>query len=587
MISAESLQRQWPTLLALIAFTLISLGIGVVANLVGRKDAGFLRKYFLGNRSMGAITVALTAAVMSGGTFLGFPSLVYTFGWVVGLWICSYMIAPLTYLGLMGKRVGQLARKTGALTLPDLFRERFGSPSLGLATSLIILVFLTVFMEAQFVAGAKIIKVVLTGESLSQIAKAEDVGDEAAARPSGEAPKVELTEEARKQAEQQAYWIALAIFTLTVVAYTAYGGFLAAVWTDVFQSLIMAAGVIILLPLAMAACGGLSHATLEGVGKLGTGYAFGPGAGRAFHPLTMAFSYFVMWAITGAGQPSTLVRLMAFRDSRTLRYSIIYVTIYNAIIYIPLILIFIAARTILPDLKDSDSVMPMMVVKLANPYVAGIIMAAPYGAVLSTVSGWLLIIASGLVHDLYQRFIRPQATEKEIARASYLATVLVGLFVALMASSQPAFLQLLVVFSSTGLASAFLVPGLMTCFWRRATSAGALSAMILGPAVTLALYALGIPWVAESLGLPPNPEFGPAKGMRPYYLLGFDPCVWGISASILAGVVVSLFTRPPDAARVSLLFDLQPPDAPAPATLELHPERASEVIARVEPEPTA
>lgn len=587
MISAESLQRQWPTLLALIVFTLVSLGIGVVANLVGRKDGGFLRKYFLGNRSMGAITVALTAAVMSGGTFLGFPSLVYTFGWVVGLWIASYMIAPLTYLGIMGKRIGQLARRTGAVTLPDLFRERFGSPALGLTTSLIILVFLTVFMEAQFVAGAKIIKVVLTGESLNQIAKAEDVGDEAHVQPAPTRSEAESAKAAREQTAQQAYWIALAIFTLTVVAYTAYGGFLAAVWTDVFQSLIMAAGVLILLPLAMAACGGLSHATLEGVGKLGSGYAFGPGAGRAFHPLTMAFSYFVMWAITGAGQPSTLVRLMAFRDSRTLRYSIIYVTIYNAIIYIPLILIFIAARTILPDLTDSDSVMPTMVVKLANPYIAGIIMAAPYGAVLSTVSGWLLIISSGVVHDLYQRFFRPGATEKEIARASYLATVLVGLFVALMASRQPKFLQLLVVFASTGLASAFLAPALMTCFWRRATTAGALAAMIVGPAVTLALYALGLQSVAESLGVPPNLEIGPASGMRPYYLLGFDPCVWGVGSSILAGVVVSLFTRPPDAARVALLFDLQPPGAPAPATLDLHPERAAEVLSGREPEPTS
>ena len=87
--------------------------------------------------------MALTAAVMSGGTFMGFPSLVYTFGWVVGLWICSYMVAPLTVLGVLGKRIGQLSRRTGAITLPDLFRERFGSPALGLLTSLLVMFFLT------------------------------------------------------------------------------------------------------------------------------------------------------------------------------------------------------------------------------------------------------------------------------------------------------------------------------------------------------------------------------------------------------------------------------------------------------------
>lgn len=564
MLSAAALSRQWPTLLALVVFTLISLGIGVVANLVGSRRAGFLSKYFLGNRSMGAVAVALTAGVMSGGTFMGFPSLVYQYGWVVGLWICSYMIAPLTILGLLGKRVGQISRRTGAITLPDLFRERYGSPAMGLLTSLVILLFLTVFMEAQFAAGGRLMKIVLTGESLQKIATVEDVPAAASSAPGGTAP-------AAPPVDDSAYRLGLAVFTLTVVAYTAYGGFLAAVWTDVFQSIIMAIGVMILLPLALIASGGLQGATLRGVEQAGPGFAFGPGAGRMFHPIGLAFSYFVMWAITGAGQPSTLVRLMAFRDTRTLRYSIIYVAIYNAIIYIPLIFIFVAARSILPPLASSDDAMPALVVALANPFVAGVLMAAPYGALLSTVSGWLLIIASGVVRDIYQRFLRPAASEQEIERASYVVTVLVGLGVAYAAIRPPELLQLIVVFASTGLASAFLVPGVMACYWRRATSAGAVAALVTGTGVALALYSLGM-FGPEALGLsrllPPNPEIGSAKGLRPYYLLGLEPCVWGIAASAVAGIGVSLLTRPPDPERVSLLFDVQPPSAPAPATLE-------------------
>ena len=79
--------------------------------------------------------------------------------------------------------------------------------------------------------------------------------------------------------------------------------------------------------------------------------------------------------------------------------------------------------------------MPSLVIKLANPYVAGLILAAPYGAVLSTVSGWLLIVSSGLVRDLYQRFLRPTAVEREIAWASYSATVAVGLVAAAIATA--------------------------------------------------------------------------------------------------------------------------------------------------------
>lgn len=511
------------TLIALVLFTLISLALGVVANRVTSRKAGFLRKYFLGNRSLGAFAVALTAAVMSGGTFLGVPSLVYQFGWVLALWIASYMIAPLTYLGILGKRIGQLSRRTGAITLPDLFRERFGSPGLGLLTSFLVMFFLTANLVAQFKAGAVILQIVLpAGASLGF-----STGSTA-----------------------PAYYLGLAIFTATVVAYTAYGGFLAAIWTDVFQSIVMAVGVLILLPLALWAAGGLGGATAAGIAQAGPRFAFGPGGlGRDFHPFGMAVSFFVMWAITGMGQPSTLVRLMAFRDSRTLRYSILYLILYNAVIYIPIILIFVAARGILPDLDKPDEVMPRLVIHLANPYVAGLILAAPYGAVMSTVSGFLLIVASGLVRDIYQRFLRPEAPEREIERASYVATVGVGLAAAAAALNPPKYLQLIIIFSSTGMAAAFLMPALLGAFWRRATASGAIASTLAGTGVTIGLYGLG--WFLGG-----DPKIGVEDAsFRPYYLLGCDPCLWALSSSLIAGVLVSLVTAPPEPARVALLFD--------------------------------
>jgi SSS family solute:Na+ symporter/sodium/pantothenate symporter len=539
MNNSSAIHAETPTLIALVLFTLISLGLGVVANFAQRKGS-FLEKYFLGNRSLGAFAVALTAAVMSGGTFMGFPSLVYSFGWVVGLWIASYMVAPLTVLGVLGKRIGEISRKTGAITLPDLFRERFGSPALGMLTSLVVMFFLTCNLVPQFKAGALIMKIVLPSGTAGWLA-----GENAAVNVDA------------------AYLLGLAIFTVTVVAYTTYGGFLAAIWTDVFQSIVMAIGVLLLFPLAMRASGGMAAATYSGMTQAGVGFGFGPGAERAFHPITLAISFFFMWAITGMGQPSTLVRLMAFRDARTLRYSIIYLTIYNMMIYIPLVFIFVAARTILPSLASSDDVMPSLVIKLANPYVAGLILAAPYGAVLSTVSGWLLIVSSGLVHDLYQRFLRPTAGEREIAWASYSATVAIGLVAAAIATHPPRYLQLIIVFSATGMASAFLMPALLGAYWRRSTAVGAIAAMVTGVAVTLGLYLLGT-LGPKTLGLawlfPPNPEIGAAGRFRPYYLLGFDPCIWGLSSSLAAGIVGSLLSRPPDEKRVALLFDAPSPD---------------------------
>ena len=529
MPKVEAVHAHPASLVALVLFTLVSLALGFVANLVASRKAGFLQKYFLGNRSLGAFAVALTAAVMSGGTFLGFPSFVYQHGWVVGLWICSYMVAPITILGVLGKRIGSLARRTGAITLPDLLRERFASPTLGLLTSLFIIFFLSCFLVAQFKAGGVIMKIVMPSAAVEFVG-----GDDLSGTI------------------DRAYVVGLLIFTATVVAYTTYGGFLAAVWTDVFQSIVMAVGVLILLPLALAAAGGLEKATTEGMRLAGDGFAFGPGAGRAFHPIGLAVSFFFMWAISGMGQPSTLVRLMAFRDSRTLRWSILTLVGYNALVYIPLILIFVCSRSILPGLQKPDEIMPRLVIHLSHPYWAGLVLAAPYGAVMSTVSGFLLIISSGLVRDVYQRFIRPAASEKEIEWASYAATVAVGVIIAVVALRPPKFLQLIVIFASAGTASAFLVPAMMAAFWRRATAAGAVAAMLAGAGTTLALYAYG-----SYLGLVHgyDPGIGPEPtGFGAYYLLGMEPFVWGLTASTIAGVAVSLATPPPDERLVEYLF---------------------------------
>ncbi len=153
-----------------------------------------------------------------------------------------------------------------------------------------------------------------------------------------------------------------------------------------------------------------------------------------------------------------------------------------------------------------------------------------------------------------------------------MATVGVGLVVATLALRPPEFLQLIVIFASAGLAASFLMPALLGAFWRRANAAGAIAAMLAGGGTTLLLYAygsyLGLTDRGYDQGIgPPRSAFGP------YYLLGLEPAVWGLLASLVAGVVVSLLTPPPDPKRVALLFDVQPADSPAPATLDLHREQ--------------
>lgn len=535
---ADNVSPGYGTLAALVVFILASLWLGAMANNVVKRSS-FIKGYFLGNRGLGAWALALTATVQSGGTFMGFPSLVYSHGWIVGLWIGSYMMVPLASFCVVGKRLAQLSRRTGAITLPDMFRQRFGSPALGLVTSLFILFYMTSMMIAQFKAGATVMQIAWPGSGFLSLS--EDVAFE------GGMPT--------------AYYVGLAVFSLTVVGYTLFGGFLAAVWTDLFQSVMMFFGVVILFFLAMNAAGGTETATLAAVKATGDGFAFGPGFaadGRQFLPLTLAISFFFTWVYGGIGSPSALVRVMACKNTATIRRSVFLLSIYNSFIYIPLIMICVCGRALIPNLGpgETDQIIPRLALTTTSSLpggslIAGLILAAPFGAVMSTVSTYLVVIASGIVRDVYQRFINPEATSPELRRLSYAVMFIVGLIAVGFNISPVAYLQAVVVFSVSGTSSTFVVPAIMLAYWRRATVPGVMSAMIGGALTVLSLYCFGF--------MLPDPMIGNITKFRPYFPLGVDPLVWGVGVSLIAGVTVSLLTAPPPEKLVGQLFDREEP----------------------------
>src|SRR5262245_46404778 len=146
----------------LVAFGCYLVGVAALGVFAHRylSRGSFVKEYFLGNRGLGPWVLALTVAAtaISGGTFMGFPSLIYSKGWVMALWIASYMVVPLTTMALMGKRINQVARLAGSVTVPDVLRDRFASPALGVVSTLLILVMLTFNLVAQFKAGALVMQ---------------------------------------------------------------------------------------------------------------------------------------------------------------------------------------------------------------------------------------------------------------------------------------------------------------------------------------------------------------------------------------------------------------------------------------------
>lgn len=647
-------------------YTLAVFGLAAAANRL-LKDKNFLSEYFLGSRSLGVWAFALTFAATSasGGSFTGFPSKIYSHGWVLALWIGSYMVVPICAMGLLGKRLNQVARISGAITVPDVIRDRFGSVAFGLLATLLIVFFMSFNLVAQFKAGCLILQTLLDG-----VGPYESAGEWMTQATSG----IGLL-----QGVSGKYLVCLLAFGVAVIIYTTYGGFHAVVWTDVMQGIVMVCGVMILLPMALSQVGGLetatrkmakmtppqfgycgirtqepvqpgtwiqtaddqllrvtgppltaemvqqhkdtspihesnangpttvasvfddyptsvivpvlrittagdretiladragndvrnsfpaelhqsprdititssefaSHAYPHDPNAQGT-YVTGPGPHTkdpdGFLPLSLAISFFFMWAIAGAGQPSNMVRLMAFNNTRTLRRSMMTVAIYFSFIYFPLVLIFCCARVLMPGMDaESDRIMPAMAVFLTENagvgWLAGLLVAAPFAAVMSTVDSFLLMISSAVVRDLYQRNLNPNATEKRIKRLSYLSTLVVGTAAMIGAVNPPQFLQDLIVYTGSGLAASFLAPVVLGLYWPRINSIGAISGMLAGFVAHLSMYFLG-----QLL----NGSF-----FSPYRMFDFDPIIIGLVASFAAVLIVSKLTPPPPRELVQKYF---------------------------------
>ncbi len=91
-------------------------------------------------------------------------------------------------------------------------------------------------------------------------------------------------------------------------------------------------------------------------------------------------------------------------------------------------------------------------------FIGGLILAAPFGAVMATVSSYLVVIASGLVRDLYQRFIHPDGHAHGDPPADLFVMIVMGCIAFAANISPVAYLQAIVVFCGASGAATFVTP---------------------------------------------------------------------------------------------------------------------------------
>jgi len=181
------------------------------------------------------------------------------------------------------------------------------------------------------------------------------------------------------------------------------------------------------------------------------------------------------------------------------------------------------------------------------PYVvAGLVAAGGLAAALSTADGLLLTIANALSHDVYYQMINPTASTRRRIMLSKTLLLFVAVASAWVASLRPDTILSMVAWAFSIAGACFFPALVLGIFWRRASSAGAVAGMLSGLAVTL-YYLLGVKFY----------------GMEKWFgISDISAGVFGLAAGFLVTVLVSLFTRPPDAETRAMVERVRYPGNP-------------------------
>lgn len=480
------------TLMVFLCYFVVLIGISFYAYYKRKNAKNFSEEYYVAGRSFGPWIVAFMWATSwtSGGTFIGTPAVYYAMGWTALLWQAGAGVLGMIGMLAIGRRISRFAAEHNCVTLPDLFVERFQSRLMGIIAAISILVFGVAYMVSQYIAAARIL------ETFIGIP----------------------------------YMWAIISFAVIVGLYTTIGGIRGVAYNTLLQGIVMLGGSVVIAFIMVKAAGGLPEITRQ-LAQLDPNLITPPGP-KNFLPLPTAFSTFFILGVAVMAQPHVVTRIFTVKNMMSLKRSGALISLITLVWFMSLFVSALAARALIPQIDVPDRIFPTIVLQYTGSVLAGILLSAPFAAVMSTVSSLIISTSGAIMKDIYQRNFNPNASEKAIKMTSYIATIAISAVVMVLSFNPPKFLQDIVMFAISGFAASFTVPIILGFFWKGGTPMGGLLSMISGFVTLLVLYAQ------------PNPN--------PF---GFNPLVWGLVVSAVVMVVVSKVTKPNDSAFMEKIFE--------------------------------
>lgn len=475
------------------------LALGVVAS----RRMTDVKDYFAGGKALNFWAVAFSARATgeSAWLLLGLTGMGAALG-VRGFWVVlGEVLGVLGAWLLMSRRFHRLTMRYDAITVPDYLEQRFrdSDQAIRRVSALALVIFVTIYVSAQIDA---------TGTAFESFLGID-------------------------------YTIGALVGFAVVMAYSVSGGFLAVVWSDIFQGALMFLGLVLLPIVALMSLGGwgamttqlaaIDPALLDPAGPGGwTGLSVVGAAGLSL--IGLGFM----------GSPQIFVRFLALRDEAEIPQGAMVAFVWTLLADSGAVLTGMVGRAALTSPGDDlvatlgnggQDVLPALVAATMPAVIVGLYIAIVLSAIMSTVDSLLVLAGSAAVRDWYQKVRNPELPDDALVGISRGATLGLGL-VALAVAMTVAFLVegrtvfWFVIFGWSGIAATFCPTMILSLYWKGMTRNGALAAMVTG-FVAVPVFKFG----ATSLpGL--GPYFGELAELPPAFLAG-----------ALAGVVVSLLDK--------------------------------------------
>ena len=396
-----------------------------------------------------AIGISFFATYASTNSFIGNAGQGYTYGLPWLLMVVFMFVMAIISWTLIAPRLREFTGNWDSVTLPDFFAVRFDSNVTRVFAATVVVFGSVLYMTAIFKGIGNLFEVIFGIP----------------------------------------YQAAILIVLSIVMLYTASGGFISVVRTDVVQGILMLIGAVSVFGAIAYNAGGIG--AIMDVRDLGE-------AGSKLFTWDAAMPFPVLLGVLLSGsmkllvEPRQLSRFFALRDKKSIRQGIWVSLVGIVVIQVCVLPIGIYAHLFLSDVADTDLVMPMLLASSMFPdYLAAFLVLAMLAAAMSSLDSVLLVAASTLERDVVSQAL-PRLSERSNLNLTRVLVVVVAVFTALIALNPPGGVIQMTIFSGSVYTVCFFPALIIGLHWRRGNGTSVVASMITGLVTVLI-------WIATDL----------------------------------------------------------------------------------------